>query len=125
MLSVLVANEWQDVFPVIGEGRILLGLVTGGALRAVAVDSEEMGWLLAADLMQPPVSVTLDHDLRTASARLLSNTLREIPVTDANGRLLTLLDEMDIAQWQVNASNNSLRTPLPSSRPNSEVPRRN
>jgi chloride channel protein, CIC family len=124
MLAVLVANEWQDVFPVVGEDGNVLGLVTGASLRALAVDNGEMGWLLAADLMQPPVSVTLSHDLRAASALLLSNTLRAVPVIDTNGRFMTMLDEMDIAQWQVAASASSQMTPMPASRPNWDIPRR-
>ncbi|MGC4068095.1 MAG: CBS domain-containing protein [Polyangiaceae bacterium] len=63
--------------------------------------------------MQPPVSVTLDSDLKTVSARLASNGLRAIPVTDDAGRVVSLLDEMDIAHWHRSVQPNSARTPLP------------
>jgi chloride channel protein, CIC family len=124
MLATLAEAELQDVFPVVEPSGALVGLVTAGSLRVVAVEHEGTAWLLAADLMQPAVSVTLDKDLRTASARLLANTLREIPVTDSSGQLLALLDEMDIAQWHINASANVSKTPLPISRPHWEIPRK-
>jgi CIC family chloride channel protein len=122
MLNVLVEYERQDVFPVTGKDGRLVGLVAAAALRVVAVENEEIGWLLATDLMQPPVSVTLDTDLRTASERLLANGLREIPVVDSSGQVLNLLDEMDIAQWHVSVATHSQKTPLPTSRPSWEIP---
>jgi CIC family chloride channel protein len=122
MLITQAETDWQDVFPVLDAGDALVGLVTAGSLRVVAVEHEGVAWLLAADLMQPPVSVTLDTDLRTASARLLANTLREVPVTDSSGKILALLDEMDIAQWHINASANASKTPLPVSRSRWEIP---
>jgi chloride channel protein, CIC family len=124
MLEALVATESQDVFPVLNPNGKLVGLVVAGALRVVAVENDEIGWLLAADLMQPAVSVTLDCDLRTASERLLANSLREIPVTDSTGKVWSMLDEMDIAQWHVDAAANAQKTPLPISRPSWELPPR-
>ena len=55
--------------------------------------------------------------VRSASAKLLANTLREIPVVDGDGQVLALLDEMDIAQWHMNAATSVSRTPVPLSRP--------
>ncbi len=122
MLAILGEAEWQDVFPVVNPSGCLVGLVNSGTLRVVAIENDGIAWLLAADLMQPAVSVSLDNDLRTASARLLANTLREIPVTDLAGHVLALLDEKDIAQWHINAAGSDSKTPLPRSRPSWEVP---
>lgn len=122
MLAIMAETDWQDVFPVVDAQGNLAGLVTSGTLRIAAIENEGIAWMLAADLMQPPVSVTLDSDLRTASARLLANTLREIPVTDAIGKVLALLDETDIAQWHMNAAGRESKTPLPLSRPSWEIP---
>jgi CIC family chloride channel protein len=113
MLKMLAENEWQAVFPVVDEQERLIGLVTANALRVMAIEQEDVAWLIAADLMQPDVSVRLDQDLRTATSKLLSNTLRAVPVTDLTGKVLALLDEMDIAQWHMSAAANSSRTPLP------------
>jgi CIC family chloride channel protein len=122
MLGVIAEVEHQEVFPVVDANGKLAGLVMAAALRVIAVENEGAKWLLAADVMQPPVSVTLDNDLGAATERMLSNSLREIPVTDSTGLVLALLDEMDIAQWHVNAAATSQRTPLPTSRPSWEIP---
>lgn len=124
MLEHIAEIERQEVFPVVDATGNLVGLVMAGALRVIAIENEGTKWLLAADVMQPPVSVTLDNDLSTATERLLANSLREIPVTDSGGRVLALLEEMDIAQWHVNAAATSTRTPLPTSRPSWEIPMR-
>jgi len=117
MLAILAEADTQDVFPVVDQAEQLVGLVSSGTLRVVAVENDGIAWLLAADLMQPAVSVTLENDLRTASARLLANTLREIPVVDVTGKVLAMLDETDIAQWHINAAGSDSKTPLPVSRP--------
>jgi CIC family chloride channel protein len=122
MLAIMAETEWQDVFPVVDAQGSLVGLVSSGTLRFAALENDGIAWLLAADLMQPPVCVALDSDLRTASARLLANTLREIPVTDPLGKVLALLDETDIAQWHINAAGRESKTPLPLSRPSWEIP---
>lgn len=122
MLGAVAELERQDVFPVVDAAGKLAGLVMASALRVIAVENEGTKWLLAADVMQPPVSVALDNDLGTATERMLANSLREIPVVDSTGRVMALLDEMDIAQWHVNAAATSQRTPLPISRPSWELP---
>lgn len=122
MLEVMAEVERQEVFPVINQQGVLVGLVLASALRVIAVENEGIRWLLAADVMQPPVSITLDSDLSAATERLLANSLREIPVTDSSGKVLALLDEMDIAQWHITAAATSQRTPLPISRPSWEIP---
>ena len=123
MLETLAEAEWQDVFPVVEPEEGLVGLVSAGALRVMAVEQDGSAYIVAADLMQPPVSVTLDNDLRVASARLLGNELREIPVTDSSGQILAVLDETDIARWHMGATESS-RTPLPISRPHWGVPKK-
>lgn len=117
MLGVIAQVEHQEVFPVVDRNGTLVGLVLASALRVIAVENEGIGWLLAVDVMQPPVSVTLENDLSTVTERLLANSLREIPVTESSGKVLALLDEMDIAQWHITAAATSQRTPVPVSRP--------
>ncbi|HET6147398.1 MAG TPA: chloride channel protein [Polyangia bacterium] len=53
----------------------------------------------------PPVSVRADHDLRAAAEVLLTHHLREIPVIDAQGRVVGYLDEADISRWYLAATN--------------------
>ncbi len=113
MLELLTRSEHQEVFPVVAPEGLLLGLVTSGALRVVMGDREQIPWLLAADLMQPAVSVHLDQDVSLASERLRSNSLRELPVTDDAGTVLTMLDEMDVANWHLTARSSATMTPPP------------
>ncbi|HEY4187220.1 MAG TPA: chloride channel protein [Polyangia bacterium] len=50
-------------------------------------------------------SVRSDADLRTAAETMLSNKLREIQVTDAEGHVVGLLDEADISRFYLDAAN--------------------
>jgi CIC family chloride channel protein len=124
MLGKLVETEWQAVFPVLGDNGKVVGLVTAEALHVVAIESDEMSWILASDLMQPVVSVRMIDDLKCASQRLLTNSLREIPVVDDSGAVVALLDEADLSQWHMRASSEPQNTPLPPSRPSWEPPTR-
>jgi len=52
----------------------------------------------------PEHQVKADDDLRTAAEVLLAHKLREIPVTDADGRVVGLLDEADISRYYLEAT---------------------
>ncbi len=49
-------------------------------------------------------SVRADADLRTAGKMMLSNKLREIQVTDADGQVIGLLDEAEISRCYLDAA---------------------
>jgi CIC family chloride channel protein len=61
-------------------------------------------------VVAPDLRVGPDDDLRTATQTLLANKLREIPVTDAAGQIVGLLDEADISRYFLDAST---KTPPP------------
>ncbi len=103
MLQQLGESTWQDVFPVL-EGETLRGLVAADALRVLAAEGPGSSWAVAADVMQPPITVTLDDDLRCASQRLIESALREIPVVDGEGRIVAFLDEAEIARVYLQAA---------------------
>jgi CIC family chloride channel protein len=50
------------------------------------------------------ISVRIDADLRTAAKTMLTNKLREIQVTDAEGNVVGLLDEADISRFYLDAA---------------------
>jgi chloride channel protein, CIC family len=104
MVHELTQSGQQDVFPVIEAEGKLVGLVTASTMRVAMGAMEDAGWALAADLMQPPVSVSPDDDLRDASERLLANDLRELPIVSSDGHVLGMLDESDIARLYVTAA---------------------
>jgi CIC family chloride channel protein len=124
MLDKLAEVDWQDVFPVLDANGHALGLVTAESLRVVAAESEGMDWVVALDLMQPVVSVSLDDDLRVATERLLANSLRAIPVINETGKVVGLLDETDITQWHLSGAPETTKSVLPPSRPSWEIPLR-
>lgn len=87
----------QDVFPVVDGKRLLCGLIAVEALRVVVNNPELGNVVVAADLMTPPVSVSLDQDLRSAAAVMIARDLRSVPVVDQTGNIIGMLDEHDIS----------------------------
>jgi CIC family chloride channel protein len=55
-------------------------------------------------------SVRVDADLRTAAETMLANKLREIQVTDAEGKVVGLLDEADISRCYLDAADRTTNT---------------
>ncbi|MFT3699236.1 MAG: chloride channel protein [Kofleriaceae bacterium] len=86
----------QDVFPVVDATGVLRGIISAEALRVIASNPELHKLAMAADLMVPPVSITADSDLRAAAAVMVERDIRSLPVTDATGAIVGLLDEHDI-----------------------------
>ena len=98
MLRRVAEAASQDVFPVLDEAGTIVGMITAEALRIVASERELEAMTVAADAMQPPVTLHLDDDLRAAVEALVRHSLREIPVLDAAGRIAGLLDEGDVGK---------------------------
>lgn len=94
----------QDSFPVVGDSGVPLGLVTTDALRVIAAELTDTRWTLAADLMQPFVSVLPDDDIKTATERMAKHSLRELPIVSDGGQLLGMLDEADVASVYLRAA---------------------
>jgi CIC family chloride channel protein len=94
----------QEVFPVLDDEQRVVGLVTASTLRVTSLEVGETPWILAADLMQHVVFVRPDDDLRTATERMVSSGLRELPVLDSERRLLGLLDESEVAEVYLQAA---------------------
>jgi len=92
----------QDVFPVVEDGKVV-GLVCADAMRVLAKESATTRWVLAADVMLPPVLVRPDDDLRRATQRLVANGLREVPVVDDTNSIIGFLDEREVAKIYLRA----------------------
>ena len=98
------SDTWQDSFPVLdGDGKIR-GLITIDSLRLLMSEGEGLHWTIAADLMQPPISVRPEDDLQTAAKAMLANGLREVPVVDDAGAIVGFLDEAETAKAYVDAA---------------------
>lgn len=116
MLQHVSDATWQDVFPVIEAGK-MVGLVSTDATRVLAKEHDETPWALAADIMQPPVYVHPDDELRKATESLVANGLRAVPVVDASDVVIAFLDEREVARIYLKAEQRvaeSIRAPLDS-----------
>jgi CIC family chloride channel protein len=107
MISAVTEATWQSTFPVFNQVK-LVGLVTAASLRAVRPDHDLQTLVIAADFMQAPVTVLRTEDLRAAADRMLGAGLKQIPVVEADGTIVSFLEEADVTKAYVNAVN--LRT---------------
>ncbi|HEY4102724.1 MAG TPA: chloride channel protein [Polyangiaceae bacterium] len=98
------AATGQEVFPIIGADGRLSGLISSTTMRVLSAERSHATWTLAADLMQDPVSVRLEDDLRTATEAMVKNELRELPVVSAENFVLGMVDESDIAAIYLQAA---------------------
>jgi CIC family chloride channel protein len=103
MLRYVSESTWQDVFPVVDASGLMVGLVSADAMRILSDDRKDPPWLIAADIMHPPVSVRIDDDLRKATEQLVANGLRELPVLDENDVVVGFLDEREVAKLYLKA----------------------
>jgi CIC family chloride channel protein len=113
MLQSALDAARQEVFPVVGTDDVMLGLIAAPAMRVLAIESADSRWVLAADVMQAPISVRLEDDLRTATQALLEHGLRELPVVDERQRVIGFLDEADVAEVYVAAARRADSVPTP------------
>ncbi len=96
LLRPLTERTRQEVYPVLDRGR-LVGMITLQDLVAIAGQPHLEGVANAADVMRPPVTLTLDDGIRSAFEAMLSQGVRELPVTDAAKRIVGFVDENSIA----------------------------
>jgi CIC family chloride channel protein len=87
----------QELFPVVSREGLLIGLVTSATMRIAIAERDDSAWVLAADLMQAPVSVQASDDLRTTGERMLSSGLREVPIVSQAGAVIGLVGESALA----------------------------
>ena len=98
-----VLLRWQKldgphVLPVVDLERRVLGVVTRDEIALLETSSELVPVTTASDLMRPPVTVRDHDDLAVVIERMLTSGLRELPVVDADGRLLGHVDDRTVAQ---------------------------
>ncbi len=94
----------QSVFPVLDREDHLVGLVTTNALRVLSAELPDTRWTVVADLLQRPISVTAEDDLRSATEAMLANDLRAVPIVSSDNRVIGMLDEGDVAEVYLKAA---------------------
>ena len=103
MLRHASEATWQAVFPVVKDGR-MVGLIAASNTRILATDRANTTSALAADIMQPPLSVYAEDNLREATEKLVSNGLRAIPMVNSDNAVIGFLDESDVAKAYLKAA---------------------
>lgn len=98
LLQAWHQHKPQDVFPIVDENQVLLGIVAVEDLTFLSSDLALVPLATCVDLMRPPVSVQSDDMLSVALERMVSSGIREMPVTDASGRLVGTINDAAIAQ---------------------------
>jgi CIC family chloride channel protein len=105
-------NGRQEVFPVVHQGT-LVGIITLDDLALLASEADMLNSLVkAADVMKPPVALRPEDKLSRALETMLSEGVRELPLVDADGRLIALVDEASIAHAYVNARQGAATIPV-------------
>jgi CIC family chloride channel protein len=104
MLRRSAEGTFHDLVPVVESDGRIVGVVTASSLRVLSHEKDATHWALAADLMQSPITVRPDEDLRVATERMVQNHLRALPVVDPTGHLLGLLDEAEVAKVYLRAA---------------------
>ena len=96
LLTGLSSPDRQEVFPVVAWGRVT-GIITLADLVLLAGESEGGGTVVAGDVMRVAPTIRPGDQLRDVFVHMLANGVRELPVTDEEGRLLGFVDEISIA----------------------------
>jgi CIC family chloride channel protein len=107
MLERASGSAAQQVFPVLDADERLVGLVTLDDVTFLAAETELDLVVTVSDVMHPPVALRAEDDLRTAFEAMIANDMRELPVVDATGRVLGLIDEPRIARAYIRGRSDS------------------
>ncbi len=102
----VMADSDQQVFPVLDAAGVLVGLITGQGTRTIAA-AEDVRWAVAADLMEAPVAVPATAPLAAVARVMLARDLRAVPVVDASGAIVGLVDEHDVSRAYLGASDDA------------------
>lgn len=104
LLADLSTAGRQELFPVLDPNDALVGMITLDDLTALAAESELPGGLVnAADVMRPPIALREQDTLRVAYDLMVSSGLRELPVVNAQRRVVGLVNEVAIAHTYLQA----------------------
>ena len=98
------AGASQSVFPVEAEDGRLVGLITPLDVTRLESSATPGPGETAAEIMRPAIAVRFDDDLRSAFELMRAESLSEVPVCDADGRVVGFIDEVSVARAFLRAS---------------------
>jgi CIC family chloride channel protein len=94
----IAATDWQLIFPVLDGSAKICGFIDADVLRTMTTESEVAALTVAADLMAPPLFVTRSDDVHWAIELMLRHHVREVVITDDEGKILGFMDDSDITR---------------------------
>ena len=99
MLPIITSSK-QSCFPVINKESQLLGVFSINDVRAILAEAELMGDLItASDVMKCEKKVLLeDEELNSALIKFSSHKINELPVIDAENKVLGLISEHEVIE---------------------------
>lgn len=103
MLQTKIAAG-EQVLPVIDAEGKLVGLVTRDELAMLEAEPSLSVLVTASDIMRPPASVRRDDSLLAAFDAMRSESLPELPILGADGRIVGFIDEATIASAYLHES---------------------
>ncbi|HEX4422036.1 MAG TPA: chloride channel protein [Kofleriaceae bacterium] len=104
LLADLATAGRQELFPVLDQQEVLVGMILLEDLTMLAGEPQLQGGLVnAADIMRPPIVLGERDTLRTAYDRLVASGLRELPVIDRDRRVIALINDVAIAHAYLQA----------------------
>ncbi|MBI4816780.1 MAG: chloride channel protein [Deltaproteobacteria bacterium] len=100
MFDVLQTPEGrtQVVFPVVDASSKIVGIVAGSTVVTVRGDEELSRWILAADLMQKPITASASTTLVDAARLMITHDLDAIPVVGESDEIIGLLSHADVTR---------------------------
>ncbi len=104
MLRISALHPTQVFFPVVEGEQTLLGLVDMQHIETLRGEPSLEQLVVAADVMRPALSLRTEDDLRSALELMHQEGIREVPVLDADEKLVGFIDEGAIAQAYLRAS---------------------
>jgi Kef-type K+ transport system membrane component KefB/predicted transcriptional regulator len=82
------------MYPVVGTQNELKGVLSLDGLKGIVVSPETWDWVLAADVMTPAKNTVMpDMKLADALEFMRDRSLEEVPVVDAEMKILGMLDD--------------------------------
>jgi CIC family chloride channel protein len=104
LLANSAAAGRQELFPVLDPDGKLIGMIALEDLTLLAGEPQlQSGLVNAADIMRPPIALGERDTLRTAHDLMVSSGLRELPIVDADRRVVALVNEVAIAHTYLQA----------------------
>lgn len=113
MLSQIAGAGRQDVFPVLDGEQRLIGIITLHDLATLGSERDLDDLVCACDLMQAPVGIRLGDPIHRALELVKSIDLRALPVVDADGRIIGLVEEAALAYGYLRARTATRAVQLP------------